>query len=340
MKKDLLIALLTLSIFSLNSKGQDHIYSQFYNAPIYLNPALTGQFEGDLRVNMIYRNQWTGLAGDLSYISASVDVQVPQFGGGFGLMFTRSSEGIAYLVKNNIAGTYAYSIGDDNFVASFGLQIGLTNRRIDWDNLVFSDQIDRRLGIIPGNSSAELPDVSNKYYFDAVGGINIVYRNIMLGAAVFHLNKPDESFTGVQAKLPMRLTANASMRFPIGRSYQYNQEADAYIIPSVVYHRHDKFTSVSIGGQLKYRSVNAGIWYRGNSQGEPDALVLSAIFDIFNGSRRNEKLRIGISHDATLSKLNYTNTSGTTEASIGFEKFFPNSDAYNKFNSLRCYDFY
>src|SRR5690606_12280972 len=94
--------------FGLNAHGQDHIYSQFYSAPVYLNPALTGQFEGDLRVNMIYRNQWTGIRGDLSYFSAAADVHVPKFGGGFGLMFTRSSEGIAYLVKNSIAGTYAY----------------------------------------------------------------------------------------------------------------------------------------------------------------------------------------------------------------------------------------
>ncbi|RRN76138.1 type IX secretion system membrane protein PorP/SprF, partial [Pseudoxanthomonas sp. SGD-10] len=200
MKKAMVLVILALIIINLDGKGQDHIYSQFYNAPVYLNPALTGQFEGDIRVNMIYRNQWTGLSGDLSYLSASVDLQVPKFGGGFGFMFTRSSEGIAYLVKNNVAGTYSYSIGDDEFVASFGVQAGLTNRRIDWENLVFYDQIDRRLGIIPGGSSAELPDISNKYYFDAAGGINIVYRNIMVGAALFHLNKPDESFTGVQAK--------------------------------------------------------------------------------------------------------------------------------------------
>jgi len=341
MKNSIYNILLLLLCFSWNVKAQDHIYSQFYSAPIYLNPALTGQFEGDLRVNMIYRNQWTGLSGDLSYLSASVDVHVPQFGGGFGLMFTRSSEGVAYLLKNNIAGTYAYSVGGDEFVASFGIQAGVTNRRVNWNNLVFSDQIDMRLGYIPGSSSsAEIPDIASRYYFDAAGGFNLVYRNMMLGTAIYHLNKPDESFTGVQAKLPMRLAVNASMRFPIGKSYQYNQDADAYLIPSVVYNRQASFNSVSVGAQFKYRSVNAGVWYRGSGRGESDAVVVSLIFDVFTGKQGAEKLRLGVSHDATLSKINYTNTSGTTEASIGFEKYFPNSSAYNKFNGLRCYDFY
>lgn len=326
---------------SLFVRAQDHIYSQFFGAPIYFNPALTGQFEGDLRINTIYRNQWTGLGGDLSYLSASVDVHIPQFGGGFGLMFTRSSEGVANLIKNNIAGTYAYSVGDDDFVASFGVQAGITNRRVDWDNLVFSDQIDMRLGYIPGStSSAELTDISNIYYFDAAGGVNVVYRNFMLGAAVHHLNKPDESFTGTQAKLPMRLSAHASWRIPLSSIYQYNQSEGAFFIPSIVYYRQGGFNSISAGGQIKYRSVNAGVWYRGAGQTSPDAIVLSFIFDIFSGKQRGEKVRVGVSHDATLSRINYTNTSGTTEASISFEKYFRNSDSYNKFYGLRCYDFY
>ena len=42
--------LLISCILGVNiAKAQDNIYSQFFNAPIYLNPALTGQFEGDLR---------------------------------------------------------------------------------------------------------------------------------------------------------------------------------------------------------------------------------------------------------------------------------------------------
>src|ERR1700752_2062983 len=86
--------------------AQDHMYSQFFNSPVYLNPALNGQFQGDLRMNLIYRNQFTSVPGGFNYITASIDYNIPQFGGGIGLIFTRGNEGAAGLVKNNIAGVY------------------------------------------------------------------------------------------------------------------------------------------------------------------------------------------------------------------------------------------
>lgn len=326
---------------SVRTLAQDHVYSQFFNAPIYLNPSLTGQFEGDIRMNLIYRNQWSGLSGDLSYITASADLNISKFAGGVGLMFTRSSEGTAYLVKNNAAATYSYSVGGDGFVASFGIQAGFTNRQIDWSKLVFGDQIDMRLGYIPGSvSAAQPPDVDSKIFFDAAAGTNIVFQNFMAGVAVHHLNKPDESFSGTQAKLPMRITANASYRIPLSSYSDYNPDEGTYLIPSLVYYKQASSTSVSAGAQFKHRGLNTGIWYRSASQGGPDAIVVSLIFDLFKGNRNGEKLRLGISHDATTSKINYTNTSGTTEGSIGYEKYFPNSSGYNKFNGLRCYDFY
>ncbi|WP_084288305.1 PorP/SprF family type IX secretion system membrane protein [Pedobacter nyackensis] len=333
--------MLLMVMASVSAIAQDHIYSQFFNAPIYLNPSLTGQFEGDIRMNLIYRNQWSGLSGDLSYITASADLNISKFAGGVGLMFTRSSEGTAYLVKNNAAATYSYSVGGDDFVASFGIQAGFTNRQIDWSKLVFSDQIDMRLGYIPGSiSSAQPPEMDSKFYLDAAAGTNIVFRNLMAGVALHHINKPDESFSGTVAKLPMRITANASYRIPLSPYFDYNQDEGSYLIPSVVYYKQASSTSLSAGAQFKHRGLNAGIWYRSAGEGGPDAVVVSLIFDLFKGNKNGEKLRLGLSHDATTSKINYTNTGGTTEASIGYEKYFPNSSGYNKFNGLRCYDFY
>lgn len=84
--------IILLCASALFSKAQDHIYSQFYNAPQYLNPALVGQFNGDFRINCIYRSQWTKISGPLNYYTVAADFNVSQFGGGFGLMATKSSE--------------------------------------------------------------------------------------------------------------------------------------------------------------------------------------------------------------------------------------------------------
>ena len=103
-----------LLLAGLNAHGQDHLYSQYFNAPVYLNPALNGQFQGDFRANFNYRNQYTTSGSTSNYFTAEVDYNIPQFGGGVGLMFNRSSEGSEFLNTNNIAGIYSYSVGSDD----------------------------------------------------------------------------------------------------------------------------------------------------------------------------------------------------------------------------------
>lgn len=320
-------------VFPLLLKGQDHIYSQFYNAPIYLNPALTGQFEGDIRLNGLYRNQWTGHSSDLSYVTFSADLNLHKLNSGIGFIFNRSSEGPAFLQRNNAALSYSYIIGGDDFTLSFGLQGGITNQKLNWDKLVFGDQIDASTGIIPGGiSAAERPEIDSRFYFDAAAGTNFVYKNFMMGLGLHHLNRPDESLAGYQARLPIRVSGNLGYKLTLIPD-QFNRDG-AHLITSVVVYKQQNITSYSLGTQFKYGAVNAGIWYR------KDAIVLSVIFDIFNRRNNGEKFRIGLSHDATISKLNYTNTAGTSEIGLGYEKYWDNSSNYGRANGLRCYDFY
>lgn len=334
-----------LSLFSAAGTrcfAQDHIYSQFFNSPVYLNPALTGQFQGDLRMNLIYRNQFTSVPGSLSYISGSIDYNIPKFGGGIGLLLTRSTEGTAYLTKNNISGTYSYSVGSDIYVLSFGLQAGVTNRTLDWSKLVFGDQIDPKTGYIPGSTSAaDRAQFNNKFYFDSGAGINLAVGEFNIGAALQHINKPNESFTGTPAKLPMRGTGHISYRWDLNPNDNNDEDQKSYVIPSIVYYKMSTAQSLSVGMQYKRRNMNVGLWYRGGSSG-PNAVVLSLIFDLFINKDGGEKIRLGVSHDAPVSGLNYSNTSGTSEGSIGYETTVPSrGDTYHKFEGARrCYDFY
>jgi len=334
--------LIPLLLAWLSNFAQDHMYSQFFNSPIYLNPALTGQFDGDLRMTFIYRNQFTSVPGSFNYISGSIDYNIPKFGGGVGLLFTRSSEGTAYLNNNNISGTYAYSVGSEGFVLSFGLQAGVTNRSIDWSKLVFGDQIDPRIGYIPGSvSAADDPLFNNRFYFDSGAGTNLVVGQFNIGAALQHINQPNESFSGTPAKLPMRFTGHLSYRWDLNPYANDDEDQKSYVIPSVVYYKQSTAQSLSVGFQYKRKSINAGLWYRSGGTDGPSAIVVSLIFDIFTNSQGAEKFRLGVSHDVPVSGLNYSNTSGTTEGSIGYETTLPSRDTYHKFEgSTRCYDFY
>jgi type IX secretion system PorP/SprF family membrane protein len=339
------IIFFVLVIKSLTSFSQDHLYSQFFNSPLYLNPALTGQFQGDLRMNFIYRNQWTAVPGTLSYTTASIDLNIPQFGGGVGLLVTHSSEGTAYLNKTNIAGLYSYSVGSDDFVLSFGIQAGVTNRSIDYGKLVFDDQIDPTLGIISGPLGENLP-FNNKFYFDAGAGTNLVIGDFNIGAAFQHINQPNESLTGIPAKLPMRINTNISYRWDLDRNENMDDEDKSYVIPSVVYYKQDNFVSYSIGMQYKHKSVNVGLSYRSGAQTGPSAVVLSLIFDMFINKEGGESVRFGVSHDVAAQGLTYGNTAGTTEGSLSYQTTLPNSnsnggDSAPRFEGAkRCYQFY
>ncbi len=329
---------IAVSFSAITTKAQDHIYSQFFSSPLYLNPALTGQFRGDIRFNMIYRNQWSSVPGSLQYISGSLDYQIPSFGGGIGVIFNRSNEGTAYLQKNHVGLLYSYSVGGENFTASFGLVAGMTNSRVDFSKLVFSDQLD------PGTGYSGTPSEASKFnrginFFDAGAGANFVLKDFMLGASLMHLNTPDESLTGSTVRLPIRTIAHASYRFAFNR-FNPDDEYGSYLIPSVVYYDQAKVKSYSAGMQYKYRNINLGLWYRSNTTGG-DAFVLSFIFDIINSNRKVNKLRIGLSHDATVSKINYSNTGGTSEVSVGYEHTFPNSGSdFSPYSGKKCYDFY
>lgn len=343
MKKVGILLLLCIFLLQPKSNAQDHMYSQFFNSPLYLNPALNGQFNGDFRMNLIYRNQWASVPGTLSYLTASLDYNIPRFGGGLGLMFTRSAEGTAYLTKNNISALYSYSVGSDDFVLSFGLQGGATNRVIDWSKLIFSDQLDETVGIIPGQtSSAELPAFNNKYYFDSGAGISLTLNRFLVGGALQHINRPNESFTGAKAVLPMRSTFHVSYRLPLDSFDNEDDEDGSYIIPSIIAYNQAKVTSINAGMQYKRRGINAGLWYRSSGNTGQEAFVLTLIFDLFSNRDSGEKLRFGVSHDANFSRTNYTNATGSTEGSLGYETTLPTSDAGSKKfpGSRRCYDFY
>src|ERR1043165_10315821 len=71
MKKTLSTLLLS-TFFVTVSIAQDPNFSQFFASPLTLNPALTGKFNGVLRVAGNYRNQWPAVNN--AYITSTVSV--------------------------------------------------------------------------------------------------------------------------------------------------------------------------------------------------------------------------------------------------------------------------
>ena len=61
----LVLVLIGAVVFS--SEGQDHKFSQFYNSPLNLNPALTGKLNSYYRIVANYRNQYARISTPSPY---------------------------------------------------------------------------------------------------------------------------------------------------------------------------------------------------------------------------------------------------------------------------------
>src|SRR5580658_8099169 len=70
----LLVAVLDL-FFVLPANAQDPGFSQFFASPLTLNPALTGKFNGTLRVAGNYRNQWPAINN--AFITSTISLDAP-----------------------------------------------------------------------------------------------------------------------------------------------------------------------------------------------------------------------------------------------------------------------
>src|SRR6187431_3402392 len=68
--------------------AQDPQFSQFYAAPLYLNPALTGA-TGQARAGINYRNQWPAIDANFTTMSAYFDYFIEDKSSGVGIILNR-----------------------------------------------------------------------------------------------------------------------------------------------------------------------------------------------------------------------------------------------------------
>ncbi len=79
------------------SYSQDPVFSQFYAAPLQLNPALTGLVPAPV-ISLNYRNQWPNIPNAFSTYSVSFSQYIPNINSGVGLMIEADIAGGGILV--------------------------------------------------------------------------------------------------------------------------------------------------------------------------------------------------------------------------------------------------
>lgn len=322
-----------LVFFSLNLLGQEVQFAQFYNDPYQLNPALAGASKYN-RAGLHYRDQWPGIKKNYKTYAGFVDKRLANINSGIGLYVLQDVAGDGALTFTSIASSYAHALRINyNQMIRFGVRTTFANRRIDYNKLLFTDQIIRETtgASVEGfnNNSVSYVDIS----FGAEWKFN--KQNIRIGVAADHLNQPNPSFTDPNFKTPIRYSVYALVDQSLpGLS---SRENPSYLSYSFMYKSQLAWDQVDLGAILHQGPFEFGLSYRGipglksyqKGYSNNEAIIVYTGFQWLN-------VHMGYNYDFSISKLGNTQSFGAHEMTLIFA--FGGGPKKKKPRSIPCSD--
>lgn len=302
----------------LVAQGQDAQFSQYYAAPLYLNPGMTGINQyGSAGIN--YRNQWPSIAARFETTSFYIDNNFDDYYSSVGLLITQDREGIAGLQSTNIGLIYAYQAQiSPRWTFRPGLQIGYSWRDINFNKLTFGDQFDNT-GLVRNFTGEPLNTGALSRFFDVSFGSIFFSPKTWVGLAVHHINQPNQSLIGEEAPLMRKISLHAGHKFSLSEVnpfWQSRSGLERSLTPTFNYRRQDSFQQLDIGVYLTLEPVILGTWYRGlpvgGFQNTRNSEALIVMFGLVMG-----RTTMAYSFDYTLSDLGI-DTGGAHEISIKY----------------------
>jgi type IX secretion system PorP/SprF family membrane protein len=226
------LAVLCFAILPVLICAQDFHYSQFYNAPLHLNPALTGVFSGDVRIMGNYKSQWTDVPVDYKTVTLAIDKKFLKnlnqngfFSGGLAFNYDRAGD--SKLTWANLDLNLSYTrVFSPRVILSVGGKAAIIQRSFDQGNLRYNNQFDEARGFVDlGLATGEAFNTDGKVFPDFGLGINLrlqarqtselVFRNdrrskLDIGVGLHHLTMPDQAFyDNVKVPLERRISPYA-----------------------------------------------------------------------------------------------------------------------------------
>ena len=297
--------------------GQDLHFTNYYYSPLYLSPAKTGDFAGTYRFGVNARTQFDSfIVEPYRTLMASADMNIaaglqPYHWIGAGLnLFTDSAGDLAYQTTGAHA-SVAYHFALDskyNTIITLGLQIGMTQRRID--NSRYSSG-----RILQGQSDPDEMLLTNFNPTISDYNIGLGFKKktsktsyIDLGVAVNHATQSDFMFTGsnVRQIVGRRINTYAEYFVQSSRKLAFR--------PIVVYSRMFNFQNLFGQVNFEYKPnknkdtiLKGGLGYR---VGDAIQFLAGTVYKGWD---------IGIAYDLTVSTARrFTNGFGGFE--IGARK--------------------
>lgn len=338
MKKVVLFVFFLLQLGALNA--QDAHFTQYDKMPVYLNPALSGlnhRTEG----NVIYRSQWTSVDAPFNSIGASFDQRIETrnrnsfFGVGVHVISDKAGARTVSSIDLKLSGSGHIKLNDMSTLG-LGIQAGLLQRSLNSGNFQWGSQYDGNdfNASIMNLEGATFNDLKS---LDAAAGIVYSYNvsdflrvtgnnenQFSMGLTVAHLNRPKNSFTGGEERLPLKYSVFANSLISMANS-------NVALGPTALIQFQGTAREVLLGTRIRYllqqaskftgfksaSAMSLGFYYR-----HKDAMMAMLQYEIANYS-------IGFSYDFNVSTLNpYSNLRGGFEISFRYA-------APNPFGSYR-----
>ncbi|MBN4072231.1 PorP/SprF family type IX secretion system membrane protein [Flavobacteriales bacterium AH-315-E23] len=318
MKNRYRILLITGFALILNSSiAQDIHFSQFYETPLLINPAMAGVIPGDIRVILNYKDQW-GSVMSFPYRTTLISYDM----GLFKKKWKKVHLGAGFLAFNDKAGKSEFGTTQVNFslsgivpldlhhTISAGLQGGFAQRSISYTDLNWGDQFD---GTGPNLPTEETGDYNTEpfLYGDFSAGVTWNYIKSAktlssndefkanAGIAFFHINKPKQQYYANDIeKLYSKLALH-------GKVYIGLKNTPLAVVPTLLYYQQGTSSEVIAGTMIRYMITEeskytgfikeSAISFGGHIR-VGDAFIPSVLLEIAN-------FGLGISYDVNISGL-------------------------------------
>ncbi|MFY0606626.1 MAG: PorP/SprF family type IX secretion system membrane protein [Cyclobacteriaceae bacterium] len=311
--KKLLLILACFSILWFEVQAQDIRFTQFYQAPIHLNPAFTGS-TGIARIGTNFRRQGDSEESSYSTFSAYADYYIRDFSLSAGILFLSDEDDFSGFTMRSIALPVSYDFSiNKKITIKPALQASYTAQGIDFSRFLFSDQIDTDGNILTGTSEP-LAVSENINYFDVSGGVLAFGKNWWFGYAMHNLLQNNISFIqGGESTLATRYSVHGGITIDFtepGRRAKTRKT----LMPTFSYISQGGFNQLDAGVIGQYEPVLVGVIYRGipNPLSEGEYAAASFIlglskFDLSVGYSYdlplNDRIIAGGIHEITISFL-------------------------------------
>ena len=298
--------------------AQDTQFTQFYTAPMNLNPAFTGA-NACSKITLMYRNQWPGVSNVYKSKLVSVDHAIKNSNFGLGLTFATDEAGTGNLKTTVINPSISYQAKINRFSAlRFGIQPGFGIKSVNFDNLTFGDQIYR------GGNVATVEFIpQKKSYFDLGAGIIYTNSDYWAGVSVYHITSSNESLYGDPLNaLPVKYSLQGGAKFDLQKD-EKDKRQKKYITTVVHYQAQNKFDQFDLGFYFTQNFFTLGCWYRGLpglKAYKPGYANNDAV--AFIVGLQTDRIKIGYSYDKTISNLSGI-SKGAHEVTLSFQMCNP-----------------